>query len=199
MSLMTESMPTRERIVVAMAALMRHQGYGGTSVKQVVDHASAPIGSLYHFFPQGKRQIAADALRSTGAAYIALVPVLLDPHDNLADGLRAFFEAAAEDMERAGWTNMCPVGTVAAEIADTEPELREIAAAIVGSWIEDSTRYLVGRGMEPAPARQVTVMALTALEGAFLLARTLRSTEALHVAGETLAVLVQDLRLAART
>ena len=91
---MREPLPTRDRLVAAMADLMRFQGYGATSVKQVVDHASAPIGSLYHFFPQGKRQIAADALRSTGAAYIALVPVLLDPHDDLSSGLRAFFDAA---------------------------------------------------------------------------------------------------------
>ena len=194
---MTESLPTRDRLVAAMADLMRFQGYGATSVKQVVDHASAPIGSLYHFFPQGKRQIAADALRSTGAAYIALVPVLLDPHDDLSSGLRAFFDAAAEDMERAGWANMCPVGTVAAEIADTEPELREIAAGIVSSWIDQSTAYLVGRGLDPDQARRVTVMALAALEGAFLLARTLRSTEALHVAGETLAGLVSHVPLTA--
>lgn len=198
MKFMTESTPTRDRIVAAMADLMRFQGYGATSVKQVVDHASAPTGSLYHFFPEGKRQIAADALRSTGAAYIALVPVLLDPYDNLADGVRAFFEAAAEDMERAGWANMCPVGTVAAETADTEPQLREVAAAIVTSWIDESTAYFVGRGLDPVQARQVTVMALAALEGAFLLARTLRSTEALHVAGESLARLVEHVPLAAR-
>ena len=196
---MTESMPTRDRLVAAMADLMRFQGYGATSVKQIVDQASAPVGSLYHFFPQGKRQIAADALRSTGAAYIALVPVLLDPHDDLGDGIRAFFDAAAEDMERAGWANMCPVGTVAAEIADTEPELREIAAGIVSSWIDQSTAYFVGRGLDPDLARRVTVMALAALEGAFLLARTLRSTESLHVTGETLAGLVSHLPLTAGT
>ncbi len=76
------STSTRERLVTATAELMRTQGYAGTSVKQITVAARAPMGSLYHHFPEGKPQIAAAALRTSGAAYIQLLPLLLDPHDD---------------------------------------------------------------------------------------------------------------------
>ena len=79
------SMPTRERLVVAMGELLRRQGYGATSVKQLTEAAGAPMGSLYHHFPGGKPEVAAAALRSSGAAYLALLPTLLDGAPDLDD------------------------------------------------------------------------------------------------------------------
>uniref|UniRef100_UPI002458616A TetR/AcrR family transcriptional regulator n=1 Tax=Nocardia abscessus TaxID=120957 RepID=UPI002458616A len=81
------SISTRERLVTATAELMRTQGYAGTSVKQITVAARAPMGSLYHHFPEGKPQIAAAALRTSGAAYIQLLPLLLDPHDDLREAV----------------------------------------------------------------------------------------------------------------
>ncbi|MGK8524423.1 TetR/AcrR family transcriptional regulator [Nocardia asteroides] len=180
------STSTRERLVTAMAELMRTQGYAGTSVKQITVAAQAPMGSLYHHFPGGKPQIAAAALRASGAAYIQLLPLLLDPHDDLRSAIPAAFAAAAEQIEQTGWINMCPVGTVAGEVADCEPELREVAAEVITSWIEEGAGYFVRRGVPAPDARELILAVLTALEGAFVLSRTLRSTEPLHAAGRTL-------------
>jgi len=185
------STTTRERIVTATIELLRQQGYGATSVKAIAAAAQAPMGSLYHYFPEGKKQIAAEALRSAGAVYIHLLPPLMDPHDDLPTAVAAFFQAAADDMEQTGWANMCPVGTVAAEIADTEPGLREVAAEVVEWWIGAGTRYLIGRTfagrrLADAGARELVRALLGALEGAFILARTLRSAEPLLAAGRAL-------------
>ncbi|MGV7591984.1 TetR/AcrR family transcriptional regulator, partial [Mycobacterium kansasii] len=60
-------MPTHERLVVAMGELLRRQGYGATTVKQLTEAAGATMGSLYHHFPGGKPEVAAAALRSSGA------------------------------------------------------------------------------------------------------------------------------------
>ncbi|MEP6648981.1 MAG: TetR/AcrR family transcriptional regulator [Lapillicoccus sp.] len=190
---MTESTATRDRIIEATAQLMRYQGYGATSVKQVVEQARVTTGSLYHFFPKGKRQVAAAALQTTASSYIALVPLLMDPHDDLGDAVRAFFGAAADDMELAGWATMCPVGTVAAETADVEPALRAVCAEIVASWVEDADAYFVRRGLAPADAHTLTLVAFTALEGAFVLCRVLRSAEALVTAGDSVAAVADSM------
>jgi AcrR family transcriptional regulator len=177
------STTTPERIVTAMAELMRRQGYSATSVKQVADAAHAPMGSLYHHFPEGKQQIAAAALRTSGAAYFQLLPLLMDAHDDLCEAIPASFAAAAEQMAGTGWINMCPVGTVAGEIADSEPSLREVAAEVITSWIDQGADYFVGRGLTATDARELMLAILGMLEGAFILSRTLRSAEPLHAAG----------------
>lgn len=190
------AMRTEERIVLAMAELMRTQGYAATGVNQLIRAAEAPTGSLYHHFKGGKREIAAAALRQSGAAYIQLLPLLLDPHEDLVSGVEAAFTAAAEDMRDTGWANMCPVGTVAGEVADTEPLLREVAADVMTHWVDEGARYLTGRGLSPADARDAIFAILTALEGAFVMARTLRSTEPLRTAGRTVASYIATLSTA---
>src|SRR2546429_4256106 len=129
-------MRTGERIVLAMAELLRRQGYAATGINQLARAAEAPTGSIYHHFKGGKREVAAAALRQTGAAYGQLLPLLLDAHEDLATGIEAAFAAAAEDMANTGWLTMCPVGTVAGEIADTEPVLREVAAEVMRAWVD---------------------------------------------------------------
>ncbi|MGF6885351.1 AcrR family transcriptional regulator [Nocardia sp. GAS34] len=183
---MAEKMSTRDRLITAVGELMRGRGYSAVTVKQITAASRAPMGSLYHHFPGGKPQIAAAALRTSGAAYIQLLPLLMDPYEDLREAVPAAFAAAAETIEQNGWINMCPVATVAGEIADSEPDLREIAAEVMTSWIAEGTTYFVRRGLAEPDARELTLAVLSALEGAFILSRTLRSTEPLLAAGRAM-------------
>ncbi|MGW5437623.1 TetR/AcrR family transcriptional regulator [Nocardia asteroides] len=187
------STATRDRLVVAVAELLRTQGYSAITVKQITAAAAAPMGSLYHHFPNGKVQIAAEALRTSGAAYIQLLPLLMDPHDDLRTAVPAAFADAARTLEESGWMNMCPVGTVAGEIADSEPALRAVAAEVVADWIDQGTAYFERRGLSTADARDLVVGLLCALEGAFVLGRTLRSAEPLHAAGRAVGARIDAL------
>ena len=63
---------TKDRIVNTSAELFRRQGYAGTGMKQIVAEASAPFGSLYHFFPGGKEQLGDEVIRRSGQLYIQL-------------------------------------------------------------------------------------------------------------------------------
>jgi AcrR family transcriptional regulator len=186
---------TSEAILTAAAELMRRKGYGAVGMKDIVAASGAPIGSLYHHFPGGKLQIAREALVNAGAAYGLLIPTLLNPHDDLGQGIAAAFDQAAEDMAATGFANMCPVATVAAETADTEEELRLAAAAVFTGWLDGGTAYFVSRGLGAAVARDVTVVVISALEGAFVLSRTLRSVEPLTAAGRALAPRYQGVAL----
>ncbi|MGQ4615243.1 LmrA/YxaF family transcription factor [Nocardia sp. R7R-8] len=187
------STSTRERLITAMAELLRTQGYAGTSVKQITVAARAPMGSLYHHFPGGKPELAAAALRTSGAAYLQLLPLLFDAHDDLREAIPAAFAAAAEQIEHTGWINMCPVGTVAGEVADSEPVLRDVAAEVITSWISEGTDYFIRRGLSAADARDLVLAVLTSLEGAFVLSRTLRSTEPLLAAGRFSSARIQQV------
>jgi AcrR family transcriptional regulator len=166
---------------------MRRKGYGAVGMKDVVVASCAPIGSLYHHFPGGKAQIAREALISAGTAYGLLIPTLVDPHDDVGEAVASVFAQAAADMAETGFVNMCPVASVAAEVADTIEELRAATADIFTGWLDGGTAYFVGRGLPHDEARDLTVALVGALEGAFVLARTLRDTEPLLAAGRVLA------------
>ncbi len=178
---------TRESILTAAAELMRHKGYGAVGMKDIASASGAPIGSLYHHFRGGKVQIAREALVNAGAAYALLIPSIVDSHSDLGEAIEGVFTQAAEDMAQTGFANMCPVASVAAEVSDTVEELRETSAAIFASWVDGGSAYFHARGLPEPQAREVTLALIGALEGAFVLGRTLRSTEPLLAAGGALA------------
>jgi AcrR family transcriptional regulator len=187
---------TRESILTATAELMRRHGYAAVGMKDVVKASGAPIGSLYHHFPGGKLQLAREALINAGTAYGLLIPTLVDPHGDLGEAIEAVFGQAAEDMAQTGFANMCPVASVAAEVADTVPELRDATADIFTGWLDGATAYFRARGLQEPMARDFAVVLIGALEGAFVLARTLRSTEPLLATGRVLAPQYRGVTLA---
>ncbi len=73
------SKDSRARMVRSAATLIRTRGVSGTSLSDVLAHSGAPRGSIYHHFPQGKEQLAADAIRWTcGAAGCVVAGVAID-------------------------------------------------------------------------------------------------------------------------
>ena len=189
---------TRESILTAAAELMRHKGYGAVGMKDIAEASGAPIGSLYHHFRGGKVQIAREALINAGAAYARLIPSIVDSYTDLGDAIDAVFTQAAEDMAGTGFANMCPVASVAAEIADTVEELRETSATVFQGWVDGGSAYFAARGLDASHAREVTFALIGALEGAFVLARTLRNIEPLVAAGHALAPRYRGVELAAK-
>jgi AcrR family transcriptional regulator len=182
---------TRERIVESSAELFRKQGYAATGVKQIVTAAQAPFGSLYHFFPGGKEQLGAEAVRVSGALYELLIPAVFEPAPDLATGVRNFFAGAAEHLVETDYADACPIATVALEVSSSSETMREACADVFERWIAAGAARHEAAGIDPVTARRLTIGMLTALEGAFVLARAMRSTEPLEVAGEMAARAVQ--------
>jgi len=182
---------TRERIVEASADLLRRQGYAATGVKQIVAAAEAPFGSIYHFFPGGKEQLGAEAIRRSGKLYELLIPAVFDPAPDLVSAVRTFFAGAAEHLVETDYADACPIATVALEVSSTSEPMREACADVFESWIAAGLPRFTAAGLDATTARELVVAMICALEGAFVLARATRSTEALAVAGELTADAVE--------
>ncbi len=182
---------TRDRIVDAGADLFRRQGYAATGVKQIVTEAQAPFGSLYHFFPGGKEQLGAAAIRRSGPIYELLIPAIFDPAPDPVSAVRAFFAGAAEHLRESGYADACPIATVALEVSSSSEPMREACAEVFESWIAAGTERFSASGLGETTARELAIGMFAALEGAFVLARAVRTTEALDTAGELMAGAVQ--------
>jgi AcrR family transcriptional regulator len=183
---------TRERIVETSAELFRRQGYSATGVKQIVTAAKAPFGSLYHFFPRGKEELGSEAVRVSGALYAQLIPAVFDPAPDIVTGVRTFFSAAAEHLQETDYEDACPIATVALEVSSSSETMRQACAEVFESWIAAGAERFERAGVAPAQARALVIGMLAALEGAFVLARALRTTQPLEVAGELAARRVED-------
>jgi len=181
---------TRERILESSGQLFRRQGYMGTGVKQIIEEAGAPFGSLYHFFPGGKSELGAETIRRSGFLYAMLFPEYVGPEVELAAGVRAFFAGAAETLVETDYADACPIATVALEVSSVDDELRQACSDVFEAWIEGGTARFFEAGIPHERSRALAIQMIAALEGAFVLSRALRSTEPLEAAGESVAAAI---------
>jgi AcrR family transcriptional regulator len=174
---------TKDRIVDVTAELFRQYGYTGTGLKQVVTNANAPFGSLYHFFPGGKEQLGTEVIRRSGRMYYELFETILAAAPDPVAGVRDFFAGAAEVLRETDYADACPIATVALEVASTSEPLRAATAEVFESWIAGAAGHLVTAGLAADEARQLAILVIAGLEGAFVLSRAMRDTAPVDVAG----------------
>ncbi|HUB35326.1 MAG TPA: TetR/AcrR family transcriptional regulator [Solirubrobacteraceae bacterium] len=174
---------TKDRILDTTAELFRRQGYTGTGMKQIAAEAAAPFGSLYHFFPGGKEDLGREVIHTSGRLYIQLFATIALDAPDVPSAVAAFFAGAADTLRETGYADACPIATVALEVASTNEPLRQATAEVFAEWIHAATAYFSHAGVPEPRARELALTMLNLLEGAFVFARAMRSTEPLEVAG----------------
>lgn len=178
-------MDTKDRLVAAAAGLFGRHGYTGTGLKQIAVDGGAPMGSLYHFFPGGKDELTADALRWSGHGYQLLVEAVFDNSPDLLAGIHNCFAGAAQVLIDTDYADACPIETVALEVASTNEPLRLVTAEIFEAWIVSAATRMEAAGIPANEARGLSIALISGLEGAFVLSRAMKSPEPMEAAGRT--------------
>ncbi|QWF76664.1 TetR/AcrR family transcriptional regulator [Amycolatopsis sp. CA-230715] len=182
---------TRARVLEAAGQLFRRKGYTGTGLKQIAAESHAPFGSIYHFFPGGKEQLADDVIRVSGPEYGQLVMSLLDSVPDPIEALGFAFRMAAEQLAATDYEDACPIATIALEVASTNEKLRIATSDVFDAWITGATAWFGRFVPDQERAKTLAYAMISMLEGAFVLARAARSGEPLLAAGRSIADLAR--------
>jgi AcrR family transcriptional regulator len=185
---------TRDRIIDAGAELFSRRGYAGTGLKAILAASDAPFGSLYHFFPGGKEELGAAAIRASGETYLALVESIFGVGVDVVTATEAFCAGAAAVLEATDYADACPIATIALEISSTSEPMRRAAADAFESWLAVLELRFTEAGIDAPVARDLAVELFCAVEGAFMLCRATKSTEAFTVTGRSLSARVAAAR-----
>ena len=184
----TDGQPaTRDRLVEAASALFSRYGYAATGVKAVLAAADAPYGSLYHWFPGGKKQLGVAVLAKGGAHNRALIEERYPANCDVVAATATSFLEAADLLEATSYADACPIATIALEVASSDEEMRTTAAEAFESWLAIFEHNFKAAGMAPERAREVAVEVFCLMEGAMMLSRTSRSVDSLNTAGRAAA------------
>jgi AcrR family transcriptional regulator len=160
--------------------LFWEKGYGSTSIADILQRAGANSGSLYHFFPTKQ-----DLLVAVLDQYMeGIGPMLLDPAwEGVDDPLERVFALLGRYREMLVETDCfygCPIGSLALELHEPDPPVRERLATNFGNWVAAIERCLddVGDRLPPdLDRRGLAQFVLTTMEGGVMQARTYRSLD----------------------
>jgi AcrR family transcriptional regulator len=171
---------TKDRLTFTAMRLFSEKGYESTSVADILKAAGANSGSLYHFFPT-KQDLLLEVLRRyrDGIGSMLLAPAW-DGIDDPIERVFALLAAYRRMLANTECLYGCPIGSLALEIHEPDPPVRELLAVNFEGWvnaIEDCFRQAGTRLPHDLDRHALAVFTLTTMEGGVMQARTHRTLE----------------------
>lgn len=174
---MSPAADVRTRIVMAAMELFWAKGFNSTSVADILSRTQLNAGSLYHVFP-GKQDVLIAVLE---AYRDGLYENLVDPAwEGVGDPIERIFALLA----RYRWliletdcTYGCPIGSLALELHEADPVVRDLLAVNFTGWVGAIIRCLEDAGDRlPADVDKQALgeFVLTTMEGGVMQSRTHR-------------------------
>ena len=172
-----EKQDVRTRVVLAAMELFFAKGYNSTSIADILSRTQLNAGSLYHVFP-GKQDVLIAVLEwyRDGIEENLLKPAwegVEDPIERIFALLDRYHWMIVETDNTFG----CPIGSLALELHEADPVVRELLAVNFTNWSRAIKRCL-DEAADRLPAgldrRALAEFVLTTMEGGVMQARTYR-------------------------
>ncbi|MBW0101190.1 TetR/AcrR family transcriptional regulator [Pseudonocardia sp. KRD-291] len=164
---------------------MFERGVAVTSIDDVRSAAEVSSSQLYHYF-DGKRELVRAVIAHQTEAVLAAQQPQLSRLDSI-EGLQTWRDLVLGVQAGRNGAGGCPIGSLAAELAEIDPEARLDLADGLGRWagaIRDGLAAMRARGDldESADPDRLAMVTLAALQGGLLLAQVHRDTAPLQAA-----------------
>ncbi|MEM7454583.1 MAG: TetR/AcrR family transcriptional regulator [Planctomycetota bacterium] len=180
---------TSEHFVDRTSELLREQGGGDVSLSMVLEACGAQKGSLYHFFPGGKEELVAAAVKKMHACAASHIRQCIEETQSTAGGVRKHLLHISRLIDRPDGTLGMPFLALAATIGETN---KCVHAACVSAVKEIETLLageLVSEGFESREAKRLAGFAIAAIDGSILNARVQGSSRPVKLAADMIAEL----------
>ena len=180
---------TRARIVEAAAALIHERGVAATSLEDVKVATEVSGSQMYHYFPD-----KSDLLQ----AVIDYQAETIVRHQGnalrRANGIEAWRKMVITAARRTKAKGGCPLGSLAGQLAESDPEARALIASGFNRWsaaILDGVRALHADGRLPSDIDpdDLAITLLATIQGGTLLAQVQRSSRPFETAVDTVLAL----------
>ncbi|MBU9671850.1 TetR/AcrR family transcriptional regulator [Planococcus sp. CP5-4] len=172
---------TKVALIEAASRLFRLHGYEGISLNDILKNSNIPKGSLYHYFPNGKEELAVAAIHHTKDIVLAWIEKSFEqtsnPVEAVQDHIHQLADLLNDETEPVGF----PIGTIAAEKYSTNEPIRAACQSAFEEWRELYSTKFIEAGYSEKLAKDYGVFILAAIEGGILLSLTTKNVESLLI------------------
>lgn len=165
---MTRTIFEKADAVALVAEVFRDLGYEGASMSSITTRTKLSKGSLYHFFPGGKEEMAAEILANIDAWFVTQMFRPLEEDEPRAAIARMW--EATNAYFRSG-RRICLIGAFALD--ETRDRFASAIRGYFHRWIKALAAALRRAGIAAAEAQALAEEAVIGIQGALMLTRAL--------------------------
>jgi TetR/AcrR family transcriptional repressor of lmrAB and yxaGH operons len=146
---------------------------------------------MYHHFPNGKEQIAIEAVNTIRSDVLTLMRQLESRGLSTADAVRALAKGMAQWLKISAWREGTMLASTTVGSVPNLPNLHAAIKAAFAEWREHIALRLIDEGWSKAAATGMAQTLLAGIEGAMILARIDQDERVVLKVAETLAKLIE--------
>ena len=165
---MVREIAERRDAIAALAEVFREHGYSGSSLAEITQQTGLGKGSLYHFFPDGKREMAEAVLEDVTRWFTEHVFKALQDPAAPANAIDHMFEAV-DQYFRSG-ERTCLLGAFA--LGDAREQFEAPINQYFGTWTEALAEALQRTGFTHKKAKETAEEVVVGIQGALVVARS---------------------------
>lgn len=184
---------TRQQIIEKTSELLERQGYHATGLNQIVAESDTPRGSLYYYFPEGKEELAAEAIEYKAQQMSEHLGRHLAAYDDPIKAIYHFLLNVADRIESLNCCGGSPMAAVALETSNHSTRLRQACGGGYHLMQKLFEEKLLAGGFLPSRAHTLAVTVLAALEGGVILSRTEQNAGSLRLVAEEMRQLLSSV------
>jgi TetR/AcrR family transcriptional regulator, transcriptional repressor for nem operon len=179
---MRNAQATRERLLNEMTHLVRKQGFGPTSINDVLQATGIKKGTLYYHFP-AKDELGLAVLERARDDFFALLDSTLIGAEPM-EALEHFFRAALQKHRESGFVGGCLWGNTALEMSDSSPTYTNFVRKVFDEWVRRIERVIYS-GQEARQIRtdrsagELAHLVVAGIEGGIMMSRLMKQEEPL--------------------
>lgn len=139
----------RDRTVRSAALLFRERGVAGTGLREIVDHAQAPRGSLQHYFPGGKQELVVEAMAwiAERAARPLREALLAEPAPPARVAVAELLARFRELLTMTEFRGGCPIAAGVADASWDSSVVADAAQEAFNTWLTPLEQVLRRGGL----------------------------------------------------
>ncbi len=165
---MPREVAERRDAIAEVAEVFREHGYAGSSLATITQQTGLGKGSLYHFFPNGKQEMAVAVLKDVSRWFEEHVFTALRDAGAPARSIEHMFEAV-EAYFQSG-ERICLLGAFA--LGDGQEAFEGVIDGYFSAWTEALAAALQRTGFTPPKAAEMAEEVVVGIQGALVLARS---------------------------
>lgn len=183
---------TKDEIIQAAARLMQEKGYVGTGLNDIIQQSGAPRGSIYYHFPNGKEQIALEAVRWTKEIVTNFICEELSKYEDALTAIQEFVLDSSKRFEENRYFAGVPISALILETSSTSENLRAACEEAFEAWSQVFTKKLQKCGYEAEIARKLGGVINTMIQGALVVALASKQGQPLCTTAEMLPLILRE-------
>ena len=188
---MNNKTDSREKMLTTASRLFQLKGYNATGLNEILKESGSPKGSLYYYFPNGKEELAVEAIKLASEAIEKSIKTALEKYLNPVKAMQYNIKTIIEELNSEGLQDIS-ISLLSLETYLLSEQLREACSEAIIVMENVYAEKLIQSGFNKEKAKELGMIINLMIEGAITISVTKKDVSALLSVSKQLEILLNN-------